>query len=262
MIENTVVFAPGLIVAGTDLYEKIELPNLMNKYCMHHLISKRKPFIVLEHRIKELLHTLRPLGKFHLIGHSSGGIEARAVLSKHPELWQKCLSVTTIGSPHKGSPLADLLVKNGNKPCAYIFDHLFSAAGKNAKEIILEMTTEYMSKMNQDLKPIEGVACFSMPFIMDSEWKLSAFDKFNWNLMKSLGHEYSDGVVTLDSQLFGTPIGDINFGNFHINHGSHKAQTLPFKYGTWPWSSIWTKTFKKAFDVIAKVELEHKLSSK
>lgn len=260
MIENHVIFCPGLFVGGTNLYqERTKLPELMDKHCYKGHIKKRTPFIALEQAAKELYSFLRTLDKFHLIGHSRGGIEARMVLSMYPELWTKCLSLITIGSPHKGSPIADLFIEHNNKACAYVFDHLFNVAGKGAKEIVAEMTTKHMSKINEDLRPIEGVPCFSMPFIVDKEWKLSAFDKFNWNLMQTLGHHYSDGVVTLDSQLFGTPIGKHQFGNFAINYGSHKAQTLPFRSGVFPWSTIWKQTFVDAFNVMKSVEKNHAL---
>ncbi len=49
--------------------------------------------------------------KVNLIGHSQGGLDSRYVAAVHPEL---IASVTTVGTPHKGSAVADLLVsQNG-----------------------------------------------------------------------------------------------------------------------------------------------------
>jgi triacylglycerol lipase len=49
--------------------------------------------------------------KVNLIGHSQGGLDSRYVAAVHPEL---VASVTTVGTPHKGSAVADLLVsQNG-----------------------------------------------------------------------------------------------------------------------------------------------------
>ncbi|MCB9680866.1 MAG: alpha/beta fold hydrolase [Alphaproteobacteria bacterium] len=45
--------------------------------------------------------------KVNLVGHSQGGLDARIVASRHPEL---VASVTTISTPHGGTPLADLVV--------------------------------------------------------------------------------------------------------------------------------------------------------
>ncbi|MFG0382538.1 lipase family alpha/beta hydrolase [Pseudomonas sp. zbq_18] len=44
--------------------------------------------------------------KFNLIGHSQGGLTTRYVLNVRPDL---VASVTTLNSPHQGSPLADLV---------------------------------------------------------------------------------------------------------------------------------------------------------
>ncbi|MDO9321069.1 MAG: triacylglycerol lipase [Pseudomonas sp.] len=44
--------------------------------------------------------------KFNLMGHSQGGITVRYVMNVRPDL---VASVTTMHSPHKGSPLADLV---------------------------------------------------------------------------------------------------------------------------------------------------------
>ena len=45
-------------------------------------------------------------GKVNLIGHSHGGPTARYVARVRPDL---VASVTSVGSPHKGSPVADLI---------------------------------------------------------------------------------------------------------------------------------------------------------
>ncbi|WP_428311914.1 esterase/lipase family protein [Hydrocarboniphaga sp.] len=46
-------------------------------------------------------------GKVNLVGHSQGGMDARYVAAVRPDL---VASVTTVGSPHKGSAVADLLL--------------------------------------------------------------------------------------------------------------------------------------------------------
>jgi triacylglycerol lipase len=50
-------------------------------------------------------------GKVNLIGHSQGGLDVRYVLAMRPDL---VASVTTVGTPHLGSELADFLRKNIN----------------------------------------------------------------------------------------------------------------------------------------------------
>ena len=45
-------------------------------------------------------------GKVNLIGHSHGGLDSRYVMAARPDL---LASVTTVGTPHKGAPLATFL---------------------------------------------------------------------------------------------------------------------------------------------------------
>lgn len=48
-------------------------------------------------------------GKVNLVGHSHGGLDVRYVLAARPDL---VASVTTVGTPHKGSDVADFLADN------------------------------------------------------------------------------------------------------------------------------------------------------
>jgi triacylglycerol lipase len=70
----------------------------------------------LAERIEELL-ARTGAAKVNIIGHSQGGLDARAVAHNRPEL---VASVVTIGTPHYGSAVADVAVKlladpNGGK---------------------------------------------------------------------------------------------------------------------------------------------------
>jgi triacylglycerol lipase len=72
------------------------------------------PFGSLDARAAELARwieqTLADTGaaKVNIIAHSYGGLDARWVISKFPELDGKIASLTTISSPHRGTYIADL----------------------------------------------------------------------------------------------------------------------------------------------------------
>lgn len=88
-----------------------------------------------EVRGEQLLAQLRQLkaahghARFHLIGHSQGGLSARYVAAVAPEL---VASVTTVGTPHQGSRVADGLragfTLTGTTPLAAAFFNLFGGA--------------------------------------------------------------------------------------------------------------------------------------
>jgi hypothetical protein len=58
-----------------------------------------------------------PSGELHIIAHSMGGLDARFLLSRNLQGLAnpgRVISLSTIATPHHGSPVADLLV--GSKP--------------------------------------------------------------------------------------------------------------------------------------------------
>lgn len=50
----------------------------------------------------------------HLVAHSMGGLDARYMIT-HLEMDEQVLSLTTIGTPHRGTEVADLLVNKGER---------------------------------------------------------------------------------------------------------------------------------------------------
>lgn len=51
--------------------------------------------------------------KIHIIAHSMGGLDARRMIVDSEEMAGKVASLTTIGTPHLGATLADLVIRNG-----------------------------------------------------------------------------------------------------------------------------------------------------
>src|SRR5271170_28134 len=73
------------------------------------LVTRVPPIAGIEDRARRLGEEIVrafPDEPVHLIGHSMGGLDARRLLAD--ESWQpRILSITTIGTPHLGSSLAD-----------------------------------------------------------------------------------------------------------------------------------------------------------
>ncbi len=74
------------------------------------LIPRLKPWKRIETRVNELrqqINQIFPDSPVNLVGHSLGGLDAR-YLTALSEFRGRVASVTSIGTPHRGSPLADL----------------------------------------------------------------------------------------------------------------------------------------------------------
>lgn len=114
--------------------------------------------------------TLDPVEPIHVIAHSMGGLDARYLISSgnFGKVADQIASLTTIGTPHCGSPVADLLTADG------AFDKvsrtLFLAAGPLRGLIagvnldtggIQDLTTRAASSFNEQNPDAGGVKYFS-----------------------------------------------------------------------------------------------------
>lgn len=93
-------------------------------------------------------------GKVNLIGHSHGGPTARYISQVRPDL---VASVTSVGSPHKGSPVADVIV---GSPASGLANTLGNALGglidlisgggydQNMQESLQSLTTQGSAEFN------------------------------------------------------------------------------------------------------------------
>lgn len=77
------------------------------------LVPSVNPFGSIEERAMELkaqIEAAIPEGKFNLIGHSMGGLDARYLASRDP-IGERVASITTVATPHYGSWYADFAKK-------------------------------------------------------------------------------------------------------------------------------------------------------
>lgn len=98
--------------------------------------------------------------KFNLLGHSQGGMTSRYVMETRPDL---VASVTTIHTPNKGTPVADLV--NNTFPPATVGGTLFSAFANAVGDLVNLLSDN--TKENADI------------FAMLSEFTQSGSAQFN-----------------------------------------------------------------------------------
>ena len=92
----------------------------------------------------------------HLIGHSLGGLDSRFMISKLG-MADRVLSLTTIGTPHNGTPIADIVV-SGAEP---ILNKFMVHLGVDLKGL-LDITTEALRRFNDAVPDADGVRYFSI----------------------------------------------------------------------------------------------------
>lgn len=87
-----------------------KLPKVLREAKNQVFIANLTPWHTIEHRAEQLrtqIVTQFPEGKVNLLGHSMGGLDARLLISKL-QFSQRIASLTTIGTPHRGTSVGDV----------------------------------------------------------------------------------------------------------------------------------------------------------
>lgn len=141
--------------------------------------------------------------RVNIVAHSMGGLDARYLASKLA-LSKRVASIITVGTPHRGTPLADLgaglwLVAPATKL-------LLEKGGFDAHGL-LELTTAKMKRFNEEVPDQEGV--FYGCWLARSTFRtLNPMLLPTWQVLKLKAGE-NDGLVPVSSQQWGETCGNI-----------------------------------------------------
>ena len=167
---------------------------------------------------------LYPDTPVNVVAHSMGGLDARHMLSRlddHPSV--RVASLVTIGSPHRGSVVADRVLASfgGTDGLARLLAPLgFEADG------IAQLTRSHMASFNAETPDVDGVRYFSYGATMDPPGLLSPFRRSHALLAAEEGE--NDGLVSVESSRWGRYMGTL-VGVSHldlINWSNNLAWTV------------------------------------
>jgi triacylglycerol lipase len=161
-------------------------------------------------RAKELVAAIEalPHDRIDLIAHSLGGLDARYALA-HLGLAKRVRSLVTVGTPHRGSPLADLVVRG---PIGWA--HKVIRALGVPIEAVEWLTTEALERFNREVPDAPGVryACVVGGLHRaDASIPLPLVPAHAY-LRKVSG--LNDGVVPVASQYWGETLAEIEADHF------------------------------------------------
>ena len=137
----------------------------------------------------------------HIIGHSMGGLDSRFMISKLG-MSDRVLSLTTIGTPHHGTPLADIVVSGADPILTKFMEHL----GVDVKGL-LDISTDACRRFNDDVSDSDGVRYFSIggrfapPRILGTPQGLFGLTH---DIVEKTEQE-NDGLVSVASATMGRP---------------------------------------------------------
>jgi len=153
---------------------------------------------------ERILSILKETGanKVHIIAHSKGGIDARAMASTFA-MGDMIASISTISSPHHGSKTMDFVTKFPSWMISFVgffVDFWFRILGDKHPKFaatVQSMTTKNMAEFNRQHPDVEGVYYQSFGFQMRS----MSSDFFLWfpYLIVKLFEGDNDGIVSVES---------------------------------------------------------------
>jgi triacylglycerol lipase len=132
----------------------------------------------------------------HIIAHSMGGLDSRYMLSKL-DMGDRVLSLTTIGTPHRGSPFADWGVRHFER-----FAKPLLSALKIPHQAFYDLTTESCAAFNAETPDVPNVRYHSVAGQcsggwLSLEWRLPHF-------IISRKEGANDGMVSVTSATYGS----------------------------------------------------------
>lgn len=145
--------------------------------------------------LKRFIKRELPPGPVHIIGHSMGGLDARYMIAKLG-MESRVRSLTTIGTPHRGSPFADWAVTRFGRLVAPFLR--FSGIPYQA---FYDLKTDNCSRFNAIVPNVPTVRYFSIAGCCQSPW-IGPEWVVPHNIV-SRAEGPNDGVVSVASATWG-----------------------------------------------------------
>jgi len=133
----------------------------------------------------------------HIIAHSMGGLDARHAITNVSGVAERVATLVTIGTPHRGSPVADA-IKNGTGPLIDKIPEFIRARLRPNTGALNDLTTEFGKSFDEQTSDKEGVRYFNIA----GDASRAPHELLLFRLAEEIGRitgEVNDGVVTRSS---------------------------------------------------------------
>jgi triacylglycerol lipase len=159
-------------------------------------------------QLKNFLDKETPGEPVHILAHSMGGLDARYMISRLG-MSERVLTLTTLGTPHKGSTFADWGIRRLErivKPVLELFDFPHQA--------FYDLTTKKCEEFNEQVPDAAGVRYFSVA---------GRHPNSGWQSRMSLLHQFvrqtegpNDGIVSINSATYGESCEEWDGDHLHL----------------------------------------------
>jgi triacylglycerol lipase len=175
-----------------------DIPDLLTRAGNRVYVAQLSPTGGIKQRAEELRRFIQqemPSEPLHIIAHSMGGLDSRYLISCL-DMADRVLSLTTLGTPHRGTAFADWGVKRFNRLLQPLLSRLAIP-----HQAFHDLTTQACTEFNASVHDVPGVCYFSVAGRHEPGWLNPV-----WQLPQSvLTHVEgpNDGVVSIASATYG-----------------------------------------------------------
>ncbi len=228
-----VVLAPGLLIPLTS-YDDPKIKAHFSSRGYEFVVAQQLPSGSVEARADKLCSEIKrlvPTGAFHIMAISMGGLDSRRAIQKCG-LGDRVISLTTVSTPHRGTPLADGATPG--KPGLL----------KDLGDSLYDLSTARAAAFNDSVLDDSRVKYFSIGFMIPEP--VSTSDLLTWFMHKTIkdkSGQDNDSMVGVDSANWGTYLGTLE--------GSHMAISVANKYNG---GFIYEATYEKVLENLSKVD--------
>jgi triacylglycerol lipase len=146
-------------------------------------------------QLKEQIDKEYPTEPIHLISHSMGGLDSRYMIT-HLGMSDRVLSLTTLGTPHRGTAFASW----GVRRFAPLLQPVFKYLGL-PHQAFLDLTVERCREFNDKTPDVPKVRYFSVAGKISHDWL-----HVQWQVPSSILDKIegdNDGIVSVQSARYG-----------------------------------------------------------
>jgi triacylglycerol lipase len=145
--------------------------------------------------LKDFLDHEAPGQPVHLVAHSMGGLDSRYLISRLG-LADRVLSLTTLGTPHRGTAFADWGIRRVERLVRPVFEFLGLS-----RQAFHDLTTAACSRFNEETPDAPNVRYFSVAGRLCLEWTLPEW-QLSHRIIQALEGP-NDGLVSVASAKWG-----------------------------------------------------------
>lgn len=145
--------------------------------------------------LKRFIEREVPREPVHVVGHSMGGLDARYMTARLG-MASRVLSVTTVGTPHRGSAFADW---GWRWLSSWVVPSLRAVGIPH--EAFIDLRTDSCRRFNEDVPDVAGVRYFSVAGVCEKPW-LGLEWLLPYNIVTK-AEGLNDGVVSVASASWG-----------------------------------------------------------